>query len=63
MLTILSNLIFWPALIFNLVFWTVICNIVFFDSSPTRTTPKDVGFMILVLALMIVPGVYLFGIW
>ncbi len=63
MLTILSHFIFWPALVFNLIFWGITIQVLFFEPGSTRITLKDITLMMFVLALMFVPGIYLFGIW
>lgn len=63
MLTILSHFIFWPSLVFNLIFWSTTIQVLFLEPGSTRITLKDITLMLFVLALMFVPGIYLFGIW
>jgi hypothetical protein len=58
MLTILSHAVFWPALLWNLFFWAIVLfNL---DSISLKDDLIDC-FMSLLFVL--VPGIYLFGVW
>jgi hypothetical protein len=60
MLTILSHLIFWPALIWNVfLFITVIAS----GGISRHNMWSDIKAIAVSLAILLIPGVYLFGIW
>lgn len=59
MLTIISHLIFWPALIWNIVFWLAAAS----QGFKTRHIRSDFIAAIISLVVLLIPGVYLFGVY
>lgn len=59
MLTILAHLVFWPALFINVVLWVTIAT----AGIRRHNMWSDIKAIAVSLAILLIPGVYLFGIW
>jgi heme O synthase-like polyprenyltransferase len=62
MLTILSWMVFVPAVIWNVVFWVVAFGAVFEQKNKVWANRRNFRDAIISLALLFIPGVYLFGL-
>lgn len=62
MLTILSWMVFVPAVIWNVVFWVVAFGAVFQQKNKVWANRRNFRDAIISLALLFIPGVYLFGL-
>lgn len=64
MLTIIAHMVFWPALVWNVFFWiAAVAQLLNGTSLPRHVQLRNVRDGILSLALLFIPGVYLFGIY
>jgi predicted branched-subunit amino acid permease len=61
MLTILAYIVFIPALIWNVVFWGVAFGMLVEEKGYSWANFRNFRDTILSLALLLIPGVYLFG--
>lgn len=62
MLTILSWMVFVPAVIWNVVFWVIAFGAVFQQKNKVWANRRNFRDAIISLALLFIPGVYLFGL-
>lgn len=62
MLTILSWMVFVPAVIWNVVFWVIAFGAVFEQKNKVWANSRNFRDAIISLALLFIPGVYLFGL-
>jgi len=64
MLTIIAHMVFWPVAVWNVVFWIIAFGRLI-EGNPTPRHIKLCNLRdgILSLALLFIPGVYLFGIY
>jgi len=64
MLTIIAHMVFWPALVWNVAFWiAAVAQLLNSTSLPLRVHLRNVRDSIVSLTLLLVPGVYLFGLY
>ena len=64
MLTIIAHMVFWPAMIWNVVFWiTAFSQLIDGTPLPRYIQLRNVRDSIFSLTLLLVPGVYLFGLY
>jgi hypothetical protein len=61
MLTILAYIVFVPALVWNVLLWGVTINAIANDKKYHLVRFRNFSVIILSLALLLIPGVYLFG--
>jgi len=61
MLTVLAHLVFWPMVVWNLTLWGVI----FFGAGNYKWSWKwrDIKDLVIAAVFLVVPGVYIFGIY
>lgn len=64
MLTIIAHMVFWPAMIWNVLFWIAAFGQLFNGTPfPRHIQLRNVRDSIISLTLLFVPGVYLFGLY
>lgn len=59
MITILSHMVFWPALIWNMILWPIVLK----HGINRRNIWGELKALGVSLAALLIPGVYLFGVW
>lgn len=64
MLTIIAYMVFWPAAVWNVFFWIIAFGrLIEGNPTPRHIKLQNVRDSIISLTLLLVPGVYLFGIY
>lgn len=63
MLTVLAWMVFIPAVVWNFVFFTIAFGDIVGDRRFSWVNPRNVRDLILSLAVLFIPGVYLFGVF
>ena len=63
MLTVIAWMVFVPAVIWNLIFFAVAMVTVFESKEYNWLNRRNIRDSAISLAAMILPGIYLFGIW
>lgn len=61
MLTILAWFVFIPAVVWNVIFWVIAFGVFIESKGYMWANERNLRDSILSLALLIIPGVYLFG--
>lgn len=59
MFTIFAHLVFWPALICNIAIWVAIIT----SGVRPNQILGTIWILFLGLTILMIPGIYLFGIW
>lgn len=64
MLTIIAHMVFWPVAVWNVFFWIIAFGrLMEGNPTPRYIKLRNMRDSIVSLTLLLVPGVYLFGIY
>jgi hypothetical protein len=62
MLTIIAWMIFVPAVIWNVLLWSILFLDIIYKQAYTWMTKRNLRDFLLSLAILLIPGIFLFGL-